>query len=164
MSEEIMTLFDPDKRWRLSGHDADIINDLQEVIRWWLPALTETDDLAAAVDMLQDLDGIVAGRPPSLSAEFTVSRIDPTRGGFSVSIILSSDTIWLSCDEWVPNVNGTLDSGPIYASDGQPMHFCLDTMGSYDREHFDEWWHQALDTGPQEPRDQNVKGQIEITA
>ncbi|WP_131822068.1 hypothetical protein [Salipiger thiooxidans] len=62
MSEDIINLLAPVPRWRLSGHDAGIVDDLKEVIRFWLPALTDAEDLSCAVVMLRDLDGIVAGQ------------------------------------------------------------------------------------------------------
>ena len=153
-------LFDP--HWRLSGHDADILDDLKEVIRWWMPALTKTDDLAAAVDMLRALDGVVDGSAPNYITEFSVRRIEPSRGGVSASITVAPGEIALGCNEWVPNVNGGQDHGSLLFRDGRPMGMTLDTRGSFDRESFDEWWHLALTTGPQEPRDQRVHGTMRV--
>lgn len=164
MSEDDIRLFSiPDKRWRLSGHDVDIIADLQEVVRHWIPALSETEDIALVVDLLRDLDGITNGVAPSNNYSFEMKRIDPKRGGISVEISFDAEALSLSCHEWVPNVNGTLDYGAIYGMEGLPISMTFDRMGSYEREIFDEWWHIALDCGPQEPRDQNIKCQIEIT-
>lgn len=157
-----MIFIHPDNRWRLSGHDVKIIEELKEVVRWWLPALTETDDIAWIVDLLRDLEGLESGHPPSQSCEFTVSRLDESQGGTSATIIVSSDQITLSFDEWVPNVNGTLDSGPILDRDGQPIGLSLERMGSFDRDRFDQWWFNAMDTGPGEPRDQTVKGSVSV--
>jgi hypothetical protein len=162
VSESIPQFVHPDRSWRLSGHDVEIIEDLKEVIRWWLPAVTDTEDLAAAVAMLRNLDAVVSGISPKVPCEFTVSRIDPKEGGISVSIITSTDRISLSCEEWVPSVNGTLDHGTIVDRDGRLLSMNLGQMGSYDRELFDRWWRHAIETGPQGPRDQNVKGTVSV--
>ena len=162
MTEDVLPFFLRDSHWRLSGYDVEIIEDLKDVIRWWLPTLTDTADLVAVVAMLRSLDAVVNGIPPSPPCEFTVSRIDPKEGGISVSITTSTDGILLSCDEGVPNVNGTLDYGTIVDRDGRLLSMNLGQMGTCDRELFDRWWRHAIETGPQGPRDQNVKGTVSV--
>lgn len=152
-----------DARWRISRRDAEVLREVQEVMRWWLPALSATDDLVTAVRAIEQIEDIIdLGRSPTLTTEFVVSRVDPVSGGVSAHVIVGSSGIDLACFEWRPNPNGTLDCRTMTGADGRPICMVLDRDGSYDRERFERCYFQALDSGPQEVRDQNVRGEISV--
>lgn len=165
MSEDIQTfILDPDgRRWQISRRDAVILQEVQEVMRWWLPALTETNDLVTAVKAIEDLEAIIqSGRPPVSITEFTVSRVDQKAGGQSATLTVTPSYVSLSCSEWAPNLNGTLDCHTMTGFEGRLICLELDNEGSYDRDLFDSWYLHALETGPQEVRDQVVRGEISV--
>ena len=152
---------DAQSRWRISARDAEILAEIKEVLRCWIPALLKTKDIVAVAAALEDLGRLIdSGAPPLSSCEIGVKRVASQNGGISANVSISSCEISLDCSEWVPNLNGSLDSGSLLARDGRPLLLLLDRMGSYDRDLFDQWWFKAMDIAPHEPRDQSAKGWV----
>lgn len=162
MTEDIVNLrggFGSDL-WRISGHDAEVIRELHQVIRAWLPAFETGAEVIAAGRALRDLELLAEHGGAPDYCEIEMEALDEAGCGTSVSIGMGGDDIMLSVVEFVPGPNGIPDHFTPTDRDGQPIGLTLDSMGSFDRDSFDAWWHRAMDIAPADPIQPNVKASI----
>lgn len=152
-----------DRHWRVSGRDVEIPNELITLMRSWLPIFDEVEDIRHVADAIEAVEGIKwSSAPPDPLLQITAKRVNAETGGRSCTVTISDETIDISCDEWVPCLNGGLESGTVLSDFGHPLSITLDKHGSFDRERFMRCWHWAAELGPEGPGDHYVDGEVHV--
>lgn len=155
--------FDLNSDWKISARDEEILSLLSDMLRWWLPIFLHVEKIRHVVDAIDAIEEIIrSGTDPEDVYHISARRVNEKTGGLSVSVTIGSEIIDVSCEEWVPNPNGTLDCGTIIDSDGRPMMVQLDRMGSFDKDRFESCYMRGLEIGPEGQNDDHVDGYVEI--
>lgn len=146
--------------WRLSGYDVEILEELRQVIRFWLPAFLTAEDVSKAAVALSDLERLSEDGTPPDYCEISIVRMRDEMNGLAADIGITNTQISLSILEFVPGPNGFPDHGAVLDEEGRPISMALTPMGSFDRKTFDAWWHLAMSCAPQDPGDPESKAKI----